>query len=246
MLYPQELAVPAKLWIGFSTRVGGVSPKPYSSLNLAVSTGDAAVNVQHNRQIFLAELGIQEGALAQPVQISRSSLQVVTEPGIYPACDALITTTPQVILSILTADCTPILIWSTAPRPVVAAVHSGWQGSQLDILGQTLTHLIEQLQVVPESIYLVIGPGLSQANFEVGPEFSQKFPATYLRRALGGDRFYFDNHGLLTARAIELGVPADQIEILPYCSYQQANLFFSHRRDKGVTGRMMSVIGIKE
>ncbi|MEA3286114.1 MAG: polyphenol oxidase family protein [Candidatus Marinimicrobia bacterium] len=229
--------------LGFSTRPGGQSSAPFQGLNMSTSRGDSLQNVTANRQLFLDQFNTVESQLAQPVQISQAGIEIVKYPGKYSARDALITDTPGVYLSILTADCSPILIWSEA-YPLVAAVHSGWQGSELDILGKTLGLILDSFTVTPASINLVIGPGLGQDNFEVGAEFSTKFPATYLKEAVNSDRFYFDNNNYLKDTALNFGIPADQIEILPYCSYRDSDLFFSHRRDQGVTGRMMSVIGI--
>ncbi len=210
---------------------------------MSVSRGDSKENVTANRQIFLKEFGIDEAQLAEPLQVSQDGIQIVEAPGEYAGRDALITTQPGIFLRVLTADCSPILIWS---EQIVAAVHSGWQGSELDILGQTLKKMHSKMGVEIESLHLAIGPGLSQANFEVGPEFSDKFALKYLSPHLNSGRFLFDNNAHLRDTAIQLGVPANQIEILPFCSYRDDELFFSHRRDGGTTGRMMSVIGINK
>ena len=210
---------------------------------MSTSRGDSLENVTANRQLFLEQFNTCETQLAQPVQISQAGIEIVKYPGKYTARDALITETPGVYLSILTADCAPILIWSEE-HPLVAAVHSGWQGSGLNILGKTLELIMDSFTITPTSINLVIGPGLSQEKFEVGSEFSGKFQAAYLKEAANSDRFYFDNNSYLKDTALNYGIPADQIEVLPYCSYRDDALFFSHRRDQGLTGRMISVIGI--
>jgi len=211
---------------------------------MSISRGDSLTNVTENRQIFLKGYGIDESHLAQPVQISRAGIEMVNEPGKYPATDALITETPGVYLSILTADCSPVMIWSNE-KPVIAAVHSGWQGSELNILGQTLQMVMDSFQVSPASLSIVIGPGLSQEHFEVGPEFEQKFQGVYLQKNSQNRHSNFNNNQFLLDTAVSTGVLKEQIEILPYCSFRDEHLFYSHRRDRGVTGRMMSVIGIK-
>jgi len=213
-------------------------------LNMSTSRGDSASNVSANRQEFLSFFGLSEAHLAEPLQISRDGVALVVSPGQYAGMDALITNTPGVFLRILTADCSPILIWAK-DNPVVAAVHSGWQGSELDILGKTLDLMQSNFGVDPHSLCLVLGPGLTQENFEVGPEFSDKFPASYLQPKAGGAKYFFDNNGFLRDTALARGVPADQIETLPFCSYGDDELFYSHRRDGGTTGRMMSIIGIR-
>lgn len=242
ILQPEYLEVPDNITLGFSTRGGGVSPAPFHSLNMSISRGDSLENVSTNRSRFLSNWGIKPSQLAQGNQISEDGLAVVSSPGVYDACDALICSTPQIFLSVLTADCAPILIWSTE-RDVVASVHSGWQGSEMDILGRTIDRLVEDFQVPAASLCIVIGPGLSQENFEVGPEFSTKFPQDYLQE-FGEDRYKFDNNRYLGDKAIACGVPGSQIEILNYCTCADEALFFSHRRDRNTTGRMMSIIGI--
>lgn len=210
---------------------------------MSTSRGDTLTNVNANRQIFLNTFGITESQLAEPLQVGRDGIAIVDEPGKYADTDALITTTPGLFLRVLTADCSPILIWSRT-EPIVAAVHSGWQGSELNILGQTLHMMHSTLGADYASLQVALGPALTQENFEVGPEFSDKFASKYLAPRKGSDRFQFDNNAFLRDTALDMGVPDDQIEILPYCSYSDDDLFFSHRRDGGTTGRMMSVIGI--
>ncbi len=212
---------------------------------MSTSRGDSSDNVKANRQLFLAEFGASETQLAQPVQVSRDGIEYADAPGKYAQCDALFTQQPGVYLSILTADCSPILLWSRE-QPMVAAIHSGWQGSELNILSQTLEEIVNTFKVSPASISMVIGPGLSQEHFEVGPEFAEKFSSKYLRQISECDRFHFDNNRFLQDTAIKYGISEDQIEILPFCSFENEELFFSHRRDRGRTGRMMSVIGIDE
>jgi len=212
---------------------------------MSTSRGDSEENIVANRQLFLNEFGINESQLAEPLQVSRDGIEIVDVPGQYADRDALITRHPGVYLRVLTADCAPILIWSQN-QPLVAAVHSGWQGSALDILGQTLKLMHTEMDADYDSLCLAIGPGLTQDNFEVGPEFREKFPSKNLRAIEGNDRLMFNNNTFLRDTAIQLGIPSHQIEILPFCSYGDTELFFSHRRDGGTTGRMMSVIGINE
>ncbi len=210
---------------------------------MSVARGDSQENVNANRHLFLNHFNTNADHLAQPVQISRDGIKIVDSPGIYGGTDALITEAEELYLSVLTADCAPVLIWSSQ-RPVVASVHSGWQGSELNILGQTLQKMIETFDLAPTSLSVAIGPGLCKDNFEVGPEFSQKFPGDYLHALPETDRFHFDNNHYLHDTAMNAGVPKDQIEIMPFCSYYDKELFFSHRRDGMKTGRMMSMIGI--
>ena len=212
---------------------------------MSTSRGDSPANVDANRQLFLQEFGMNADHLAEPIQIGSDGVEIVTGPGEYANKDALITEKPGVYLRVLTADCSPILIWSRK-TPLVAAVHSGWQGSELDILGKTLIRMHQEMGASTNSLSMVIGPGLSRENFEVGPEFSDKFASEFLFPLPGSNRYLFDNNAYLRTTAMRLGVPGHQIETLPSCSFRDNDLFYSHRREGGTTGRMMSVIGINQ
>lgn len=244
ILRPENLDISENIELGCSTRQGGVSPEPFDSLNMSTSRGDSEANVEQNRAMFLGEMKISASNLAQGKQVSRDGIEVVTRPGLYPACDAMITKEPGVFLSVLTADCAPVLIW-TEGGDLVASVHSGWQGSEMNLLGKTLDRITDDYHRSPETLYMVIGPGLTQENFEVGPEFEQKFPPNYLQE-FGDGRFKLNNNEFLRDTAVQRGIPAHHIEIMNYCTFEDGDLFFSHRRDKNNTGRMMSVIGIRD
>ena len=228
--------------IGFSTRLGGVSPAPYASLNFSTSRGDSTENVAENRQRFFHKHHVESTRLAQPVQISGSHVGEATQPGLYADTDALITNKSNLFLTVLTADCSPILFWDTTSN-VVGAVHSGWQGSAENILGKALKLAMEIYQLSPDTTYLAIGPGLSVKHFEVGLEFEEKFPLEYLTSNKNATKYYFDNNRFLRDTALGLSIPKTHIDVLPYCSFADDELFFSHRRDQGTTGRMMSIIG---
>jgi len=169
---------------------------------MSTSRGDSIENVAANRQLFLNEFGMIDTQLAEPLQVSRDGIEIVETPGEYANRDALITAHPNVYLRILTADCSPILIWSQK-ESLVAAVHSGWQGSELDILGQTLKMMHNEIGAEYHSLCVVIGPGLTQENFEVGPEFKEKFPSEYLQPVIGSDRMLFNNNAFLRDTALQ-------------------------------------------
>lgn len=195
-----------------------------------------------NRALFLKHYSVTTDRLAEAGQVGGDGIKIVNEPGYHGVCDALITDQHEIYLRVLTADCAPVLIWSDQ-KPVIAAVHSGWQGSALNILGKTIQKMVNKFKLAAASLNVVIGPALSADNFEVGSEFSEKFPADYLIPQAGG-RFKLDNNRFLKDSAIQAGVDRARVEIMNYCSYRDENMFFSHRRDFGVTGRMMSIIGI--
>ena len=236
---PLRLPIPDGLNLAFATRRGGFSPAPYDSLNMSVSTGDDKQNVARNRKAWLGSLGFDENQVAIPLQVHGSEIGRANTSGEYDRCDALITQQRGVVLSVRTADCVPVLIWSSTSKSI-AAVHSGWRGTELNILGKTLTALVTMDNLAAD-LNVAIGPGMRVENFEVGPEFHDKFAAEYLETRNG--RLFFDNFKLLIDQALNAGVPAEQIEDLGFCSFADSELFFSHRRDGPRTGLMLSVIG---
>jgi len=240
ILKPRKLSVPEDLILGYSTRLGGVSHGSFAGLNMSANTGDDPLSVEQNRMAFLQDLGVRELDLAKPGQIHSARVLPALKPGVYPECDALITSRRGIFLSILTADCIPVLIWSDQSS-AVAAVHAGWRGSETGILTKVVEGLKREYGIDPGSLYMCIGPGLRQQNFEVGQEFKAKFPKAYLSELEG--RLYFDNAGLLRDQARACGLESENIEDLDICSFQDEQRFYSHRRDGQQTGRMLALIG---
>src|SRR6476661_7801537 len=113
-----------------STRAGGVSPEPYATLNLSISTGDDRSNVLENRNRLAAEVGIVPDQIASCRQVHQDRVRVVgmDERGILGEADGLTTRVPGVMLMVLAADCAPLLFYDSAGG-AVAAVHAGWRGT---------------------------------------------------------------------------------------------------------------------
>lgn len=217
-----------------------MSQSPFASLNFSTSTGDDVTAVTENRRRFFDQLGLHEEHLAAPRQVHSATIHQADEPGTFQDCDALFTLREDLWLSVLTADCIPILIWSLE-KPVIAAVHSGWRGTRQKILSGLITRLQKELGIDPGSLLVFLGPGLQKDHFEVGPEFESFFEHRFLEKREG--RLYFDNSGALREQALEAGIQAEHLEDLGYCTYEDQDRFYSHRRDGQTTGRMMAIIG---
>jgi polyphenol oxidase len=243
----------------FSTRMGGVSPMPAGSLNLAGFNEDVAENIYENRRRFL-KLFSGDWTLAgcwqvhgADIRVVRSVAEAMPKPGVLgddQYCDALVSNTPRILLAVKTADCVPILIGDPATR-TFAAVHAGWRGTSSSIVARAIEAMVREYGSNPANLQAAIGPAAGGCCYEVGTDvidvFKERFP-------YGGDLLTFTRDGharidLHTAnrnQLIEHGVPAGQIYVAPVCTMDRNDLFFSYRREKqlhGRVGRLMCVIG---
>lgn len=225
--------------LAFSTRRGGVSEAHYASLNLGRSTEDLPRAVAENRARFLTAVGLSAGALATAGQVHGARVVEVAGPGHHPDCDALLTRVPGLALAVTTADCMSLLY--VAPGAVVAA-HAGWRGTVEGMPGAALAALCAAAGCAPSVVHVHIGPCIRGCCYEVGPEVAARFPAEALREGDGRSRLDLP---VAARRALEaLGVPPASIHDTGACSACEPYWYFSHRRDRGRTGRLWGVAAV--
>jgi len=229
--------------LGFSTRRGGVSPPPYDSLNLGRSTADRPESVVENRARFLRQLGADPSRLVTVGQVHGPGVAVATAPGFHPERDAVVSQVPGLILAVSSADCLPILLVARGREgPAVAAVHAGWRGSADGIALAALRVLNEQLGAGAAMLTAHLGPCIRQCCYQVGPEVAARFSPDHVATR-GGSR-YLDFPAAIRRQLIEAGVPPGSIEDTGACTACEPHWYFSHRRDRGITGRHWGVIGL--
>jgi YfiH family protein len=248
---------------GFSTRMGGVSPMPDNSLNLAGFNEDAAKNILENRRRFL-KLFPGHWTLAGCWQVHGAEARVVNNAAearppentlgetIY--CDAIVSNASNVLAGVKTADCVPILIGDSRTG-AFAAIHAGWRGTLAGIAGHTLKRLNDEYQTQPADVHVAIGPAAAVCCYEIGSEviepFRKQYPESH-SSLLVPTREGHARIDLLRANRKQLmvaGVSQERIYTAPLCTMCNTNLFFSYRKEKklhGKVGRLMSVIGKKE
>ena len=161
---------------GFFTRRGGFSTGIFSSLNCGLGSGDDRDVVLQNRALVAQTLGVDPGKLLSAYQVHSPDAVVVTGPWPTqdrPRVDALVTKTPGVALGVLTADCGPLLFADARAR-VIGAAHAGWKGALTGVTTRTL-ETMESEGAKRENIVAVMGPMISRAAYEVGPEFPSRF-----------------------------------------------------------------------
>ncbi len=214
----------------FTTRRGGVSGAPYDRLNLGLRVdADRAASVA-NRSILARELGVE---LAYVRQVHGSEVCVVdaaTNPDEPPVeADGVATATAGVAAMVLTADCLPVTI---AGGGAVAAVHAGWKGLADGVVAAGV-EAVRELGTAGGPIAAAIGPGASACCYEVSDEVHERFADLGLDHRASQN---LDLKAIARAQLAEAGV--EQIHTLPWCTIcAPRDLFFSHRRDRGVTGR---------
>jgi len=215
----------------FSTRLGGVSEGPFASLNLGKLTLDREEHVEENRRRLCAQIGADVASLALNRQqhsavVNRATAGSRDEPG-----DGLWTDEPGVALLKLTADCVPIAL-VREDRPGLALLHAGWRGL-LEGIADT------GVAAVGGKPRAAVGPAIGPCCYEVGPEVAEPF-----RLRFGADVVRGRMLDLWTAAERALGVAGvAKVERFDICTSCNPDLFFSHRREAGVTGRQ-GVIGV--
>lgn len=227
-----------------STRHGGVSPAPYHSLNLGKNTDDAPANLAENRRRFCSALGFRPEQMAWSKQVHENKILHVTQSGGAEGFDALVTNVPGILLSVSVADCTPILVYD-ARNQAISAIHAGWRGTVAGIVAQTLTFMGMEFGTAGKDCYAYIGACIDECSFEVGDEVAAAFARPFKRFDTERNKFYVDLKKANAAQLLAFGVPETQIEISPYCTLRHHEDFFSHRKDGGVTGRGLGVIGLR-
>jgi len=233
---------------GFFTRKGGASSGIFAGLNCGAGSTDLSDAVAINRARVAAAMEVPLDHLIGVHQVH--SAQVIAANGplpVRPHADALVTATPGVALSVLSADCQPVL-FADAKAGVIGAAHAGWRGAFDGVLEATLDAM-ESLGADRADIAAVIGPCISQRAYEVGAEFYETFtdedPANSRFFVKGtGDRMLFDLPGFGLHRLRTAGV--GHAEWTRHCTYHDADRFFSFRRTthagEADYGRLISVI----
>jgi polyphenol oxidase len=233
LIIPQWPA-PANVKAYSTTRQGGVSNGKYSSFNLGLHVGDSTEKVQINRSLLpdfkqIVWLNQVHGTRVIELEKNSSSNQ---------RADASITTQKQVACAVMTADCLPLLLCHKQAK-AVAAVHCGWRGLAAGIIDHTLGKLPD----TPANYLAWLGPAIGSQAFEVGKEVLNHFPAQQAAFSRGKQtgKYLADIYALASIQLQQLGL--NDIYGGEYCTFSQADRFFSYRRD-GQTGRMASVICI--
>ena len=240
---PQQLSTFPDLVVAESTRQGGYSSTPFTSLNLGLYTQDEAAVVKRNRARFFEQLGCSEATVAGMHQVHGAEVLRVEEAGQYAGSDAIITNVAGLFLTVTVADCTPILIYDPLHK-AVAAIHAGWRGTVAGIASKTLMVMREHFGTDPTHCYAYVGTCIDECSFEVDADVADHFATDFKRWDAQQEKFFVD---LKAANADTLnrgGVPMAQIECSTYCTVLHNEDYFSYRKEQGQCGRMLGLIGV--
>lgn len=227
---------------------------PYS-FSLALHTGEDKNNIISNRQHLANQLHSDTKLHFIVAQQTHSdNIQHITEENTkgweelhdaIEACDALITNIPNVVLSILTADCVPILLYDTQNH-AIAAIHAGWKGTKANITQQTVKRMQEVFSTEPKHIIAGIAPSIGRCCYEVGDDVAKHFfdiPQSYTQVK---NKYMLDLPYINKKQLLQAGVEDTNIEMSNICTACHTERFFSYRKEAGCSGRFMSMIALKE
>ena len=233
---------------GYFTRQGGASSGVFSGLNCGGGSSDQRDIVAINRARVAGALGVSPVNLVGVHQTHSADVVTVSGPPQAPIrADAMVTATPGIALSVLTADCQPVLLVDHEAG-VIGAAHAGWRGALAGVLEATIAAM-RDLGADPAATRAVIGPTISQRAYEVGPELFDEVTAddaeaSRFFAAGQGDRMQFDlpGYGLYRLRAVGVG----EAQWTGHCTYSDEARFFSYRRSvhrkEADYGRMISAL----
>lgn len=238
---------------GFFGRAGGVSSGVFASLNCGYGSDDDVHAVRENRTRVATWLGAREERLLTVYQIHSADAVEVTTPWVRadaPKADAMATRAPGIALGVLAADCAPVL-FADAEAGVIGSAHAGWKGAFDGVL-ESVVALMERLGARRDRIHAAIGPCISQASYEVGPEFFERFVepardnARFFAPSTRAKHWRFDLPAYALMRLAAAGVSARALGV---CTYADEAGFFSFRRTthrgEAQYGRNLSAIMLK-
>lgn len=235
----------------FFDRRGGVSPPPYDTLSFSIAVGDVSANVEENLRRAAARLGVAPGSILYASQVHGADVLAVTgaetrDEVLARSADAVLAAEPGVACGVRSADCVPILVGDPATGSVVA-VHSGWKGTVLDVVGAGVRALLATGAGRPEAFVAAIGPHVRVCCFEVGPDVADAIAAAApLDRAAvvreGDGKPRVDLCAVVRAQLSRAGMSAARVDDVPGCTVCEPERFHSYRRSGPRSGRMLSAI----
>ncbi|MBE9502982.1 MAG: peptidoglycan editing factor PgeF [Proteobacteria bacterium] len=243
----------------FTTRRGGISPPPFDSLNLSSKTGDPQFNVSENISRLSEKLSIKEDLFFLEQVHGNEVLTVgnTNAEHLYRQFDAAISKSHSIPLSILTADCLPLLIYDPQKK-AIGAVHAGWRGTSCGIAEKTIKEMGRVFDCRAEDMVVAMGPSIGPCCYEVDKTvldaFSQRgdkgleewSKASELCLKDKEKSWHFNLSEANRVQLLRLGIKENNISATSYCTCCTEELFFSYRRDGDKTGRLGAIIMLKE
>jgi len=239
---------------GFTTKNGGVSKSPFDTFNLGLHVPDNHEDVVTNRKKLAGQLMISLENWVSGEQVHDTMVKNITEidkgkgavsyESSIAGTDGLITNRKGILCTAFFADCVPLYFFDPVTG-YIGIAHAGWKGT-VGRIAEKMVKSFKEYGVLPENLLVVIGPSISMENYEVDNRVvnlicDKDRSKTVIK--LGNNRFLVDLKQLNVEILLQTGVLRHNIDVTKYCTYRDKDLFFSHRRDHGKTGRMLGFLG---
>jgi YfiH family protein len=227
--------------------VSGVTLKnqhifPNTGLTFTPSPICSKEEVDHHKKMLANEIGVKPKKMKFQHQIHSDIIRVIDEESEETDSDAMDTDQHGLILCVKIADCAAILAYDPVNH-AIAALHSGWRGTQQNITAKAINKMSELYGSKPENLLLYISPCASGKNYEVGSDVADFFPRSI--KPIRNGKYLFDNTKELLLQLQEIGVPKNNIQTSNICTIENQD-FHSYRRERERSGRMCAFIGMKK
>ena len=249
------------LTAGFTTRIGGQSEAPYEGLNCGLHVGDLDKNVVQNRESICEKIGFPFDAWTCADQVHGNQVEIITKKHrgsgnnsldhCIEQTDGLITAEKNILLTSFYADCVPLFFLAPEER-VIGIAHAGWKGTVANISQKMLDTLVSEYQTKINTVKVAIGPSIGLCCYEVDERVIDPFlklwnasrlPEWIVPTHEKSGKFQLDLKEANRYLLMERGIPANNILVSHWCTSCHTDLFFSHRKEAGKTGRMTAFIG---
>ncbi|MBP1950599.1 peptidoglycan editing factor PgeF [Virgibacillus litoralis] len=239
---------------GFTTRKGGKSQSPFNTLNLGLHVPDNQGDVLSNRQILAEDINIPLESWVSGEQTHQTNIHIVKEEdrgkgaisyqSSLPNIDGIVTNRADILCTAFFADCAPLYFYDPE-TDYIGIAHAGWKGTVHGI-SEKMVDTFKSVGVNTDTLLVTIGPCISQEVYEVDENVIAQIPDNYTGKTViqkENNRYLLDLKQLNVEILLQQGVLRHNIEVTEYCTFSDNELFFSHRRDHGKTGRMLGYIG---
>jgi len=236
---------------GIFTRQGGVSPEPWASLNMGGNVGDKAECVRHNHELMYGTLNLNQDRACTVWQVHSSDTIIANGPvqgrRWLALADGIVTDRLDTPLTMRFADCTPLMFYDPI-QGVIGVAHAGWRGTVLGVGANTVRTMVQAYGSKPSNIQVGIGPSIGPEKYQVGGEVVEAvynyfgtLNGLITRNPVDGTAYF----NLWAANRLDVQrAGVEQVEIAGICTATHANEFFSHRAEKGRTGRFGAVLSL--
>lgn len=204
---------------------------------------DLTQTANKNREFLLEKLNHDK--ITSAIQTHSDNIRIVSEEKVYENTDALISNLKKSVLLLNFADCTPIILYSPKDN-TGAVIHAGWRGTASKIALKTVEKIKNEFLINPKNIVALIGPSIGKCCFETGKEVFEQLIDDYDNSTLylkKNDKYFIDLKELNKQQLLYSGV--EKIDICDYCTCCMSDIFFSYRKEHGITARHSAIVKIK-